>query len=500
MSILSSNSKNLISNYMKEKALPIIGFKNNSSMHDIVQSFISASIGFDETSTEALESFEQLPSQMAGQDSVAELDKIAAKMADKLNGALSDIRSITQESEQLLQEADNLFKKMAAGDPVMSKFLNLQNEKIERHDVTWNKLQDYSAESTLLLSMNMLANIQETDSVDMDRIPFFVNQLPYINPEKNPAYKTIPESKDFSAYLGTVKSNKAVEVGELLTNETKAKRFMAGMLMVFRPINGSIYNTGLDQTEKYLEYLQAFGLIRDGVKEDLTGFGSKEYESFEKNMQTMQSYFDVMGYLIIGQRRTVYQDAFVLPNGKFNSDYAEAFKESGLTDVQVNNAIKYYQSVLGHIPSGGISLDRMKSEMETVDKYINDRFTSAQFNSDAKTKEYRSRALNVLLNAKIQEAAPKNIRGFNQTQVNAILKHDLDMFITGNKTDFDLVSDFLMALNHPFTMSEQIYKDFKKAYSQNLPDAGTITNTDLKMIETKVIAKTVTDFCKKVFC
>lgn len=500
MGILSSHSRDLITNYMADKDLPVIGFKSNSSMHDIVQSFFSASIGYNNDAAEALESFESLHEYSFGQESIEELDKIAEKMALKINASLKDIRNITAESENVLKQADELFTKMAAGDPVLAKFLNIQNEKIERKELNWDRLNDYSSESSLVLSLNTTANIMSADSVDMDKVPFFANQLPYYNRAKNPAFTSIPESKEYTNFLNEVKANEATFIGNLLTNEREAKKFMAGMIMALRPIQGSIYNMSIVVMDKYLDYMQAFGLIRDNVREEKTGFGSKEYEAFEENMRILSEYFDVMGYLMIAHRRTQYQDIFVLPNGWVNSDHVEEFKDSGLTDIQLNNVVKYYNDVLGHIPTGGLSVSKIKEEMETVDKYINDRFTSAQFNAEAKTKEYRARALNLILAEKIREARPKNIRGFNETQINALLKQGTDHFITGVKTDFDMVSDFLMALNHPFTMSEQLYKDFKKAYTQSLPDAGKITNTDLKMIETKVIAKTVAEFCKKAFC
>lgn len=500
MGILSSHSRDLITSYMADKDLPVIGFKSNSSMHDIVQSFFSASIGYNNDATEALESFESLHEYSFGQEAISELDQIAEKMANKINASLADIRNITAESESVLKQADELFTKMAAGDPVLAKFLNIQNEKIDRKELNWDRLNDYSSESTLVLSLNSTAGIQSPDDVDMDRVPYFANQLPYYNHTKNPAFTTIPESKEYTAFLGTIKSGEAEHIGKLLTNEREAKKFMAGMLMVLRPVQGSIYNMSIDVMDRYLDYMQAYGIIRDNVREELTGFGAKEYEAFEENMRIFSEYFDVMAYCMVAQRRTQYQEIFVLPNGWTNSDLMEEFKESGLSDIQLNNVVKYYTDVLGHIPSGGLTVTRIKQEMETVDKYINDRFSSAQFNADAKTKEYRARALNLILTDKIKEARGKNIRGYNEVQIQALLKQGLEHFITNVKTDFDTVSDFLMAINHPFTMSERLYKEFKKAYTSSLPDAGKITNTDLKMIETKVIAKTVAEFCKKAFC
>ena len=131
MGILSSHSRELITDYMANKDLPVIGFKLNSSMHDIVQSFFSASIGSNNDASEALESFEQLHEYSFGQEAIEELDQIATKMANKINASLKDIRDVTAESEDVLKQADVLFMKFAAGDPILAKFLNIQNEKID---------------------------------------------------------------------------------------------------------------------------------------------------------------------------------------------------------------------------------------------------------------------------------------------------------------------------------------------------------------------------------
>ena len=88
--ILSQKSKDLISEYVEGNKLPVIGFKLNSSMHDIAQSFYSAAIGNNSSAMTALESFDSVEELSFGKDAKAELDTIAAKMADKINGALGE--------------------------------------------------------------------------------------------------------------------------------------------------------------------------------------------------------------------------------------------------------------------------------------------------------------------------------------------------------------------------------------------------------------------------
>lgn len=500
MAILSQKSKELISEYMAGNQLPVIGFKLNSSMHDIAQSFYSIAIGNNSDPMTAMESFDGMEELSFGKAAKEELDSVAAKMAAKINGALSEIRAISAMSDAVVKDADNLFKSMSASDPVMSKYLSLENAQIDIPVMDWSALNTYGAESTIVMQVNALLGMESIHKVDIDKISVFVNQLPHINPKDQSVFKSIADSKEYTEFLGSLKSETAKEMGMYLVNEREAKRFMSSIVQFLRPIKGTVYNASLDLTKKYLSYLAAFADIRDTVTEELTGFGATEYDQFQENMRQMEAYLDVVAYLAIAQRRTIYQDMYLLPNGSVNSDLKELFAESGLTDNNVNNYIQYYKQILGHLPTGGATLEQIKSECENVDKYVTDQLASAKFNADAKVRQFRASALSAILNDKVVDARSKNIRGFNEAQVRAQLKNEVDMVITGAKTDFDAVNDFLMSMYHPFTMSERLYRDFKEAYKQSLPDFGQVTNTDVKMMEYKVIARTVAEFCKKAFC
>ena len=498
MPILSNKSKELIRESVANNTLPVIGFKVNSSMHDISQSFYSSLIG--QSNDTALESFESMGETLLGQDALTELDAVADKMAAKINSALAEIRQVSEESKTLLQDADSLFKKMAASDPIMNKYLSMENETIDFKFHNWDALLSYCSESSLVFQVNSGYSMNNASMVDLDTIAYHVNQLPFIAAGNRDKYHTIAESKDFNQWLESLKCAKAVEMGTILTNEREGKRFLGSMIHVLNPIQGSVHNTSLDVVGQFFDYFEAFGKLRDEISEDITGFGSGEYEQLQENMRYVESYLDLIAYLAIGQRRTIYNDVYVLPNGKLNPDNHEERLEAQLSDVTVNNSIKYYEEILGRIPSGGISVKRISEEAESIDKHVTERFTSAKFDAENQTKHYRANAIKAFLNDKVVAARQKNIRGWNETQIQAILKQSIDEFIVGRKTDFDMVNDFLMGLYHPYQMSERLYKAFKDAYKKALPDYGQITNTDLKMIESKVIAQTVTEFCKKAFC
>lgn len=497
MPILSNKSKELIREYAAKNQLPEIGFKLNSSMHDISQSFFSALI---DSEGAALESFDGMQETAIGKDAIMELDMVAEKMANKINSALGEIRAVTEESRALLMDADALFKKVAAKDPVMNKFLNMENENIEFKFHNWDALLSYCNESSLVFQVNSGYSLKNSDTINLDSIAFHVNQLPFIAAGDTSKYNTLAESKEFNAWLDTVQADKAQEMGQILTNERDGKRFLGSIVHVLNPIMGSVHNASLDVVGSFFGYFEAFGKIRDGLTEELSGFGSKEYEQLQDNMMHVQKYLDLLAYLTIGQRRTIYQDAYILPNGKLNPDNHEARMEAGISDVSVNNNIKYYEEILGHVPSGGVSVERLKQEAENIDKHVTEQLASAKFDSESRMKRYRADAIRSFLQTKIVEARQKNIRGWNETQINALLKQGIDQFVVGQKTDIDMVTDFLMGLYHPYQMSERLYKAFKSAYLKALPDYGQITNTDLKMIESKVIAKTVAEFAKKAFC
>ena len=76
MPILSNKSKELIREYASKNQLPEIGFKLNSSMHDISQSFFSALIDHEGA---ALESFDGMQETAIGKDAIMELDLVAEK-------------------------------------------------------------------------------------------------------------------------------------------------------------------------------------------------------------------------------------------------------------------------------------------------------------------------------------------------------------------------------------------------------------------------------------
>lgn len=498
MPILSSKSKELINESLKNNTLPKIGFKVNSSMHDISQSFYSSLIGQSEES--ALESFEDMPNSLLGQEAISELNAVADKMASKINSALSEIRQVSEESRSLIQDADSLFKKMAASDPVMNKYFSMENETIDFKFHNWDAMLSYCSESSLVFQVNSGYSMKNSSMVDIDTIPYHVNQLPFIAAGNKDVFHSINESKDFDAFLGSLNCEKAVEFGKILTSERDGKRFLGSMIHVLNPIQGSIQNTPLDLVSQFFSYLEAFGKIRDSISEEITGFGTSEYENLQENMRHVEAYLDLIAYLAIAQRRVIYNDVYILPNGKLNPDNHEERLEAKISDVTVNNSIKYYEEILGRIPSGGMTVKRLKDEAENIDKYVTDQFTSAKFDAESQTKHYRAKALKSYLTDKIVAATQKNIRGWNETQIQALLNQSIDEFIVGRKTDFDMVNDFLMGLYYPYQMSERLYKDFKNAYKKALPDYGQITNTDLKMIESKVIAKTVTEFCKKAFC
>ena len=498
MSILSNKSRELIKESIENKSLPVIGFKVNSSMHDIAQSFYSSLIG--QSNDTALESFESMGDTLLGQDALIELNTVADKMAAKINSALTEIRQVSEESKILLQESDSLFKKMAASDPIMNKYLNMENESIEFKFHNWDAMLSYCSESSLVFQVNSGYSMKNANMVDLDTIAFHVNQLPFIAAGNSDTFHDIAESKDFNSWLESLPCEKAIELGTILTHEREGKRFLGSMIHVLNPIQGTVHNTSLDAVGQFFDYFEAFGKLRDEISEDITGFGSGEYEQLQENMRYVESYLDLIAYLAIGQRRTIYNDVYVLPNGKLNPDNHDERLEAQLSDVTVNNSIKYYEEILGHVPSGGISVKRLKDEAENIDKHVTEQFTSAKFDAEYQTKHYRANAMRAFLNDKIVAARQKNIRGWNETQIQALLKQSLDEFIVGRKTDFDMVNDFLMGLYHPYQMSERLYKAFKDAYKKALPDYGQITNTDLKMIESKVIAKTVTEFCKKAFC
>ena len=497
MPILSNKSKELIREYASKNQLPEIGFKLNSSMHDISQSFFSALIDHEGA---ALESFDGMQETAIGKDAIMELDLVAEKMANKINSALGEIRAVTEESRALIQDADVLFKKLASKDPVMNKFLNMENEKIDFKFHNWDALLSYCSESSLVFQVNSAYSMENANSINLDSIPFHVNQLPFIAAGDKSVYNTLADSKEFNAWLDTLQCDKAQEMGQILTHEREGKRFLGSIVHVLNPIMGSVHNASLDVVGSFFSYFEAFGKIRDGLTEEISGFGSKEYEQLQDNMMHVQKYLDLLAYLTIGQRRTIYQDAYILPNGKLNPDNHEARMEAGISDTSVNNNMKYYEEILGHVPSGGVSVDRLKQEAENIDKHVTEQLASAKFDSEARMKHYRADALRSFLQSKIADARQKNIRGWNETQLNALLKQGIDQFIVGQKTDIDMVTDFLMGLYHPYQMSERLYKAFKQAYLKALPDYGQVTNTDLKMIETKVIAKTVADFAKKAFC
>ena len=100
MPILSNKSKELIRESVANNTLPVIGFKVNSSMHDISQSFYSSLIG--QSNDTALESFESMGETLLGQDALTELDAVADKMAAKINSALAEIRQVSEESKFLI--------------------------------------------------------------------------------------------------------------------------------------------------------------------------------------------------------------------------------------------------------------------------------------------------------------------------------------------------------------------------------------------------------------
>ena len=497
MSVLSNKSKSLIEEYANKNQLPEIGFKLSSSMHDISQSFLSAMI---DNEGAALESFDGMESTSIGKDAISELDLVADKMAAKINSALGEIRAVTEESRTLIQNADELFKKIASKDPVMNKFLNMENEKIEFKFHNWDALLSYCNESSLVFQVNSAYSMNNANTINLDSIPYHVNQLPFVAAADDSKYTTLAESKDFNSWLETIQANKAVEMGKILTDEKEGKRFLGSIIHVLNPVRGNVQNASLDVVGSFFEYFEAFGKIRDGLTEEISGFGTKEYERLQDNMMYVQSYLDILAYLAIGQRRVLYQDAYILPNGELNPDNHDARMEANLSDTSVNNSIKYYEEILGHVPSGGVSVERLKQEAENIDKHVTDQLASARFDAESRTKHYRADAMRSFLQVKIAEARQKNIRGWNENQINGLLKQGLDQFIVGQKTDIDMVTDFLMGLYYPYQMSERLYKAFKQAYLKALPDYGQITNTDLKMIETKVIAKTVAEFAKQAFC
>lgn len=498
MSILSNKSKELISELANKNQLPEIGFKLNTSMHDISLSFFSAMV--DNENGAALESFDGMTETAIGKDAIAELDMVADKMAAKINSALGEIREVTRMSNELIQNADVLFKKIASKDPVMNKFLNMENETIEFKFHNWDALLSYCSESSLVFQVNSGYSMENANAINLDSIAYHVNQLPFVAAGDNSKFTTIAESKDFNAWLDTLQCNKVQEMGRILTNERDGKRFLSSIIHVLNPVRGTVHNANLDVVGSFFDYFEAFGKIRDGLTEDISGFGSKEYEQLQDNMMHVQKYLDLLAYLTIAQRRTIYQDAYILPNGKLNPDNHDARMEAGLSDVSVNNNIKYYEEILGHVPSGGVSVERLKQEAEGIDKHVTEQLASAKFDSENRMKHYRADALRSFLQEKVVDARQKNIRGWNETQINALLKQGIDQFVVGQKTDIDMVTDFLMGLYHPYQMSERLYKAFKSAYLKALPDYGQITNTDLKMIESKVIAKTVAEFAKKAFC
>lgn len=498
--ILSQKSKDLISEYVEGNKLPVIGFKLNSSMHDIAQSFYSTAIGNNSSAMTALESFDSVEEFSFGKDAKAELDTIAAKMADKINGALGEIRAISAMSDAVVKEADDLFKSMSAADPVMAKYLSLENRDVKLVEMDWSALNSYGAESSIVMQVNSQIGMKDAHMVDIDRINVFVNQLPYISAQSQHKYATIADAKEYTEFTNSLKSEEGKELCKILVSERAAKVFMSAIVQYLRPVKGTVYNASLDLTKKYLSYLAAFADIRDTVTEELTGFGEKEYEQFQENMTQIEAYLDVVAYLAIAQRRTIYQDMFILPNGSINMDLKAAFDETGLTSVNVNNFIQYYTQILGHVPTGGVTIEQLKNESENIDKHVTEQIASAKFNAETKIRQFRGNALSAILNDKVVDARSKNIRGFNENHVRAQMKNEIEQVIVGAKTDFDAVNDFLMGLYHPFQMSERLYRDFKQAYKSALPDFGQITNTDVKMIESKVIARHVAEFCKKAFC
>lgn len=499
MSILSKTSAKLIADLEKSGALPKLRFKSSTSMASIAQSFASAAVESSSSCEHALESMETLEQDEVGKMAKTELDAVGKKIAEKINMALKDINAVMTETDQVLASAAKIFESMSANDPVMNKFMNLQNFKIEFKALDWNKMNDFGSETSLILGQNMSVNDPSANKIELSYLSLFCNHLPFTSSSPAEHIVTIPESKDFTAFLGTVKSEKAAEMGAILTNEDKCMRFISEIMQVLRPLHGFVQNNSLNLTAKYLDYIQAFGLIRDTVSETATGFGNKEYDSFLNNCHTLEAFLNVLSYFFIGQRRTLYQDMYILPNGMINPDNQEAFTSAGLTTVQANNSVQYYREILGNIPGSGLSVERIKNETEMVDNHINNLFTSSKFDANRKTMEYRASALRSLLEEKISLARTKGIRGFSENSLRASLANEMEHFVTNQKTDHDVASDFLMSLYHPYEMSEDLLKKLKKAYLSSIPDFGKVTTTDLKMIETKVIATTVADFMKKSF-
>lgn len=500
MSFLSTHSKKLMVDYETTKNLPSINFSDSTSMSDIVQSLKSLTIGKNKDIGTALESFDSTDEDHASSVAIEELNEMASSMSKSINNALEGIRSINASTSSIITSVDKLFRELGAKDPLISKYCGLRDEKIDFMKIDWNLMNNYKSESSIVVGLNVTANINSGDKVDMSLIPYFCNQLPFIKASHTDDLYTINHSDKFEDYVSSLRLEGVGDIAKAVTNEREGRIFMNTILMALKPADGAGSYMSPASMIKYLNYLNAFGTFTDNLTEEITGFGYKEYEHLHENIAKLQCYFDVMAYNLVCMRRTVVDAFYIVEGGYINPDCQEEYNNSGLKDADLINSIKYYKSVLGHLPTGGLTVTRVKDEHDVVESFINDRFTSSKFDAEYRIREIRFNAMTAYLNDEINKAANLNIRGYNESQIRAVLKGDKDLYMTKRKTEDDVIRDTLVMIYEPFTLTERLYKKIKDAYASNLPSTGNVTNTDVKMIETKVVAKAIAEFCKKEFC
>ncbi len=498
--------QNFISNMTSHAAtgqFPVVEFKGNSSMQDIVRrvdggsNFIDPSYSGPQIVNDILSTVDEGQSDnYVAKKGFIEMDAIADNMTNTLKTTRNELKDIKSIVNRLAGEITEAFAKQLKASPVGNTSLNLVADEGTHSIINWDiakklapmKFIAGEIHDAIRIKGNDPSRMHLTSIVRMIKNPNTALGGDILDLNKSVADREVIAEKLKSSLPNTSHDEIMLVLG-FLCDPFQLKKAAPYL------IDGLEFNTKRDASETCTNVLAVMDIVVPVVDAlESADMSELSKTDISDNANVLYSYLKVGAYFCEVCRKQVFQNAVMLSNGVLNKDVLEAYRKEGGTESDLI-VHKHYMYRAGKLPFGGLAMNTVLSFKEKLS-------VKAKAEMDAnsvKTKYATSQVMKSAMTSCLVKYT-NSVELKDKRCVSELIRRATEQYMMDTINLEDIMFKFILDLQHRDCFVSLLHERLGASYIAKLAENNELNSTDAVVAEVGVYTKLVVEFMMNKFC
>ena len=479
-----------------------IEFSQSNALQTSVEALANAaSVEYDLTPNksvgEHVSDYEKMmKNRMLNGDLLQPFDDMANAFAQKIHSGITNLKQIKQDVTRLTSDIMKRYNQYVSEDPVVAAYTgeNTATAQFSMVQVDWSKLNKISERITIAHVHDKIDH-EDDAPITPSMINLAIARLPGASDDKTCDPVTDLTKEKVDAIVSKVYSSvKNVCTEEEVQNTVKSvlyltNRHLSEAVYTIREFANGSYANRINQ---FMDQVRRCDLIFPHITDDITDVSAANRKRIHNNIDMIKEINDLLAYVSIYYRNSIWKDAVMVPGPMVNPDNWEDFTKQG---GSVEALVQYYNYAYKEtgVPSHGVSL---KFTLDSLAKATAEYKVEAARQASVCEEKRKGYLRDAFINSSLEY-----LKGHQNQFSKEFPKNNLPAFISAVYDSALLESpmenrlyDLILNSCYINSMERNLYHRLNEAYVKHAGSTETLTDEMCDRIDVNVYSDMIAEY------